>query len=126
MSAPRVLVVDDSGADQFIARHFPGQAAPDVQITTAYDGQQALEILDTEGATAFDYILLDINMPRMDGHQFLAEYATRRSTKPPVVIMLTSSDQVEDRERCSAYPFVEDYRVKPLDEDWVNRLLSPT
>ena len=55
-------------------------------------------------------------MPGMDGHEFLAEY-DKHDQYTSVVVMLTTSAQTSDREKCSAYSFVKEYIIKPLELD---------
>lgn len=108
-----VLIVDDSEADHIIAGIAIEAYDASIVVHKAYDGQEALNLLENLGAPP-DVILLDINMPGMNGHEFLAEYS--KSSQPSSVIaMLTTSDQVSDREECFTYPFVKKYIVKPLD-----------
>lgn len=109
-----VMVVDDSEPDQFICKAIIERYNPDIKILQAYDGQEALEILEAEEQVP-DVIFLDINMPRMSGHEFLAAYDKVEAQKPNVIIMLTSSEQKEDRDRSMAYESVKNYLSKPLD-----------
>jgi len=118
MAVKRVLVVDDSDADQFIARMVISEVAPGVEVVQARDGQQALQILAEQTPESFGLILLDVNMPRMDGYGFLEAYSADGRTAP-VVVMLTSSNQTEDRRRTQAFACVTGYQVKPLSPDWV-------
>jgi len=60
-------------------------------VLQAYDGQEALEVLK-DLDTQPDVIFLDINMPRMNGHEFLEEYS-KWDKCSVVIIMLTSSDK---------------------------------
>ena len=108
-----VMIIDDSEADQFLARCIIEKSKPDIEILQAYDGQEALEILGTLTQQP-DVIFLDINMPRMNGHEFLAQY-DKWEEQSMIVIMLTSSSQEQDKERSMAYKCVKDYYTKPLD-----------
>jgi CheY-like chemotaxis protein len=109
-----VLVVDDSESDQFISQLMIESYDPNIVVLSAYDGQEALEMLTSDECNP-DLILLDINMPRMNGHEFLEQY-NKKSDKQAVVVMLTSSEQEADRERSMAYKCVKTYLTKPLDE----------
>ena len=57
---------------------------------------------------------LDINMPIMDGHEFLQAYS-KRDVQTAIIVMLTSSYQKQDIERSKAYKCVKQYVDKPLD-----------
>jgi len=123
VAATRVLVVDDSEADQFIARLRLQDVEPGVNITQAFDGAEAMALVEAQGETAFDLILLDVNMPRMNGRAFLEAYSRTERASPPVVVVLTSSADAQDRELFEEFACVGDYLVKPLDPDWVERTL---
>jgi len=108
-----VLIVDDSEADQYLAKATISQFSPNIEILQAYDGQEALDILsdlDEQPAVIF----LDINMPRMNGHEFLHEYG-QWENQTTVIVMLTSSEQEADKTKSRAYKCVKKYFTKPLD-----------
>lgn len=107
-----VLVVDDSDADQFLAKRVLLKFDPTVEVLRAHDGREALALLDTL-AKPPDVVLLDINMPGMNGFEFLEAYA-RRDSPASTVMMLTSSASPRDREKSSVYDCVTAYFVKPL------------
>lgn len=112
-----VMVVDDSEPDQFLSKYTIEQNSPDAEILQAYDGQEALEILDKLDKQP-EVIFLDINMPRMNGHEFLKEYSQRNNCGS-VVVMLSSSDQEKDKAASFQYACVKKYLTKPLNEDAV-------
>ncbi|MEP2981211.1 MAG: response regulator [Lentilitoribacter sp.] len=114
MTLLTVMVVDDSEADHFICNHTLKKYNPDINIIAAYDGQEALEILAAADVHP-QVIFLDINMPRMNGHEFLEKYSEIYGEKNcSVVVMLTSSDQENDKQQSMAYNAVVDYFTKPL------------
>lgn len=115
MSNKSILVVDDSKSDQMIVEFEIEDLDGDIVLYKAFDGQEALEILLSldEPPTL---ILLDINMPRMNGIEFLEEY-TKHHSGSTVVAMLTSSDDQIDRDRALQFQCVEHYFVKPLCDD---------
>lgn len=111
------LIIDDSPADCFLTKRCIKKINPSAEILEASDGREGLEILETHGASV-DLILLDINMPRMNGHEFIQEYnGTYGEHQGPVVVMLTSSDQQSDKSRALAFEFVKNYVLKPLSPD---------
>ena len=112
-----ILVVDDCEADQFLSRDILEKEYPGAEILEAYDGLEALEQLK-ESDKKIDLIILDINMPRMNGHEFLETYNQMSGeNKTSVVVMLTSSNSIEDKEKSMTYDFVVDYFIKSLDKD---------
>jgi CheY-like chemotaxis protein len=103
-----VLVVDDNPADSYFVQLLWGPTGRVGTIAVANSGEAALEILRDparcaelfDGQPVPDLILLDINMPRMDGFEFLQRY--QPSTCPPAIILHTSSSDPEDRQRADA------------------------
>ena len=121
MTLSHVMVVDDSEPDQFLCKLAFKKFNPDIEILQAYDGEEALEVLAELDAHP-EVIFLDINMPRMDGHEFLEEYSRVYEEQATVVVMLTSSDDQTDRTRSKAFKSVKKYLVKPIDANIMNEL----
>ena len=118
-----LLLVEDTEADRYLATRVVRKVWPDAQVIEAHDGKAAIELLEGREPSAMpDVILLDINMPRMNGHEFLETWYAGRGLDVPVVVVLTSSGQLEDRERTARFGCVRDYVVKPLGRDAVSRL----
>ncbi|MDB2683163.1 response regulator [Alphaproteobacteria bacterium] len=120
MNISSIMIVDDSESDQFLTKVIIEKYDDTIEIMQAYDGQEALEQLDAIDKQP-DIILLDINMPRMNGFEFLEEY-NKREEKSKIIAMLTSSDQEEDKEKSIKYGCVKTYFVKPLSSDKVSML----
>lgn len=114
----RILSVDDSDADQYLHRMRISKLEG-VELREAYDGVEALEILAEPGYVP-DLILLDINMPRMDGFSFLEAFSRDFPDRPaPIIVVLTSSTLDTDRSRANEFDIVRGYLVKPLGENWL-------
>ncbi len=71
-----------------------------------------------------DIIFLDLNMPVMDGWQFLDEIRKIEKRKEIVIYIVTSSVDPIDREKATSYEFVEDYIVKPVKADNLKNVIS--
>lgn len=108
-----ILLIEDSNADQFIAKTMISRLFPDVEILQAYDGIEALEVLRSLSSPP-NLILLDINMPRMNGFDFLDSLCGEFPEDYPPIVMLTSSDQENDRLKARKYNCVNGYLLKPL------------
>lgn len=115
MDIRTIMIVDDSAADQFLVTHIIQTIDPSIQILSADNGSDALKLL-SEASEAPDVILLDINMPLMNGFQFLEEYQKKASPRT-TILMLTSSDQEKDKERVKGFDCVKGYFLKPFDAD---------
>jgi len=122
MSSYKIMIIDDSEADQFLAKIIIEDYDSSIELVQVYDGKEALATLEDMEQKP-DLIYLDINMPVMDGHEFLSEYSTK-GIDSSVIIMLTSSEQEQDKTRALVYDFVKDYFVKPLDEDLLEQSLE--
>lgn len=120
-----VMIIDDSEPDQFLSKLMVQQKNPDAKILQAYDGKEALEILETVESQP-EVIFLDINMPRMNGHEFLEAYSNNYACGS-VIVMLSSSDQGDDKEKALKHPCVKKYLIKPLTQaslDEVDELIK--
>lgn len=118
---PTLLLVEDDDLDaELITRGFRRQKIGN-HMVRARDGVEALEMLrDPSAVPEPRMILLDINMPRMDGHEFLAELRKDEQLQTSVVFVLTTSDSDSDRYR-SYQMNVAGYVVKNnAGEDFIN------
>lgn len=103
------LVVDDSIDNQMISQLFIENAGGQVQI--ANNGLEAVNRLETE---IFDAVLMDIQMPVMDGYQALKVAREKGYRKP--IIALTAHALKEEKDACLAAGFT-DYISKPIDRN---------
>tara|TARA_R110001606_G_scaffold16014_7_gene64914 strand:+ start:1669 stop:3693 length:2025 start_codon:yes stop_codon:yes gene_type:complete len=109
--APRVLVVDDNAINRRVARSFLDQNHYEVE--EASDGLQALARL---GSEIFDLVLMDINMPELDGQRALDRLRAGDGPNAGVpVIALTADSMRGDREKYIARGF-NGYVSKPIDQ----------
>lgn len=91
-----VLLVDDDEDDQDIFREAALLVNPDIRLLAARDGEDALSVLEQRASELPDFIFLDVNMPRMDGREFLRVVkADARFQNVPVVIYSTSKHKSE-------------------------------
>jgi two-component system, chemotaxis family, response regulator Rcp1 len=95
-----VLLVEDSPGDIRLTQEAFREANPSVYLHVANDGVEAMIFLRNQGnhqhAPRPDMILLDLNMPRMDGRQVLAEIKKDDGLKTiPTVILTTSEAEVD-------------------------------
>lgn len=125
-SVSRVLVVEDNAVNRALAQRLLQKRG--FQVTLASNGMEALSA--TRGAE-FDLILMDLQMPEMDGFAATAEIRKRESAagKHTPIIALTAHALKEDRERCLAAG-MDAYVTKPIRPDELFRamheLLSPS
>jgi len=116
----RVLLVEDNQINQQICVELLSSVA--VNVTVAENGEEALRLLDgvgenaggDDGALPFDLVLMDLNMPVLDGWE-----ATRRLRRNPrfkdlPVLAMTAHALVEERERCLALG-MQEHLTKPIE-----------
>jgi len=108
---PRILVVDDSSTVRRYYRKLLEQAG--CQVEEAISGSEALEKVCTG---RYDLLLVDVNMPKMDGYGFLREIRRSKDLDPMPALMITTEGGVGDMDRgfqagCNMY------LVKPVDPE---------
>src|SRR5436305_1708552 len=99
MDSLRILLVEDSPSDVRLIREALKQTPLEVQITLARDGVEAMEYLrQSENGLVSrpDIILLDLNLPRKNGREVLAEIKAAPRLKQIPVLIMTSSKADED------------------------------
>ena len=116
----QVLIVEDNQADVHLTVTALRDAIIAYEIHVVGDGEQAIGFLKREGAYASaprpDLILLDLNLPKKDGFQLLAEMKVDPELKTVPVIVVSGSDRESDIARAYSLQ-VAAYLVKPLNVD---------
>ena len=109
MKKEKILIIDDEAqlVDMFKMR----LEANNYDVIAAYDGEEGLDKAQKENP---DIILLDIQMPRMDGYQTLKKLREDSRTESIPVIMLTAKSQAVDVSQAAGLG-ANDYIVKPFD-----------
>lgn len=118
-----ILLVDDDEHFQYSMRRACKKVPEITNFYTANNGQEAVDFLLKRilgGERIPDFILLDINMPGMNGFEFLDCYKTLKAEHKDalntiILTMLTSSAHEKDRERAMASGIVQNYLIKPGD-----------
>jgi two-component system, chemotaxis family, response regulator Rcp1 len=94
------LLVEDNPGDVRLTREVFRDANMSIRLHVAYDGVQAMAFLKQEGTHAQaprpDLILLDLNLPKMDGREVLAHIKADDSLKAIPTVILTTSDAETD------------------------------
>ena len=138
--AVRILLVEDNYGDVLLTKHAFAKAKIANEITVARDGEEAMAMLHHEGAyTAMplpDLVLLDLNLPKMDGKEVLAAIKSDDRLRHLPVIILSSSRAEQDVAK--SYDLnANSYLIKPIDLEnfygvvqaiesfWINLVVSP-
>ncbi len=124
LGAPRILVVDDNAVNQKVAVRLLEKQG--YRCDVAFNGLQALEAL---GRISFDLILMDCQMPEMDGFQATQRIRERTDEKKNIpIVAMTANALKGDRERCLDAG-MDDYLSKPVNKkalaDVLQHYLSP-
>jgi CheY-like chemotaxis protein len=109
-----ILLVEDDDIDAMTVQRTLKQLGAPNPLVRATDGERALALLRDPARPRPGLILLDLNMPRMDGIEFVAEIKKDPALRLiPVVVLTTSS---EEGDRIAAFnQSVAGYMVKPVD-----------
>lgn len=120
MSNKQIHLIDDDPLNNLINRKLITRILPEVQVTEDIDAGNALERIKNDFTP--DLILLDINMPGMNGWDFLDHF--QKMGKEITVYILTSSIDSADYKRAENYKLVKKYIEKPLNNQKISALFS--
>ena len=135
-----VLLVEDSPGDVRLMQEAFRDADPPIDLRVAVDGVDALSFLRHQGmhsdAPRPDFILLDLNLPKMDGREVLARIKEDEDLKTIPTVILTTSDAEADiltsyRLQANCYlskpVYLEDFEslVKSISDFWLTKVKLP-
>ena len=125
-----VLLVDDDEINNFISIKLIKKVLNNAEIMACLNGKFAIDqlmtIQETEPDKMPDYILLDINMPIMNGWEFLEMY-NRLNIDPArksKIYIISSSVFSNDINKAKSYPLVKDFISKPLNVEKIKELFE--
>ena len=116
--APLVLVVDDGEVNRALVEAFLSDL--DCRLQSAEDGQSALAAIERETP---DLVLLDVQMPGMDGYEVCRRLRQQPGTAKALIVALTGWGQEKDR-RLSRQAGFDHHLVKPVEPEALQALLA--
>lgn len=122
-------MIDDDELTNYIHEITVEETGCTDNLVTTESGAEALHYLQSkvnQGHPSPDLIFLDINMPAMDGWEFLTEYEKldHNLINQIKVVMLTTSLNPEDEEKSKTITLVKDYKNKPLTKELLTEVIN--
>ena len=116
-----VSVIDDDHFFQFSTKRILESSEKVEEVLQFYDGELAMKYFRlnrNESSKIPKLIFLDLNMPFMDGWQFLDEFTANKFSLDVITIYIcTSSSSTSDRDRYNQYPKLSGYMIKPISKN---------
>jgi CheY-like chemotaxis protein len=109
-----ILLVEDSPTDIKMVLMALKKSGRPKQVTTSTDGEQAMARLNAPPAGLPDLVILDLNLPKMDGWQVLARCKGDAALKCIPIVVFTTSERQADVDRCYALG-ANSFVTKPFD-----------
>lgn len=123
----KILLVEDNDLDALVIKRILRRLKLDYPIVRASNGEEALNILRsgiTEGVLVPPFIMIvDINMPRMNGFELLDEVIDDPQLSKVPIYMLSSSGSEKDKNKAAKYR-IRGYKVKPITEPVLMEILE--
>jgi CheY-like chemotaxis protein len=118
-----IMLIDDNEDDNYIHELILNEEHAAEHIVVTESGFDALEYLQTSKVIP-DLIFLDINMPKMNGWEFLDEYNQTglHKTSQVIIIMLTTSMNPADAEQARKNKIVSGFETKPLSHEMLRKI----
>jgi len=118
----KVLLIDDNTIDIYVNKYMLEKAHVAESIVSFTSGLDAMDYLSSSPVDSSDLILLDIQMPVMNGFEFLKKLENEiQSSSLPKIIMLSSSQNEKDFSVFSKNNLVSGYIIKPLSPEKIGK-----
>ena len=119
----KIFLIDDNTIDLLISRKLLLKHDSELTVIEFSKAQEAVAALQNTEEPLPDLVLLDLNMPSMNGWEFLE--AVKPLDRPPErVFILTSSLDERDKTMATNYPSVKGYITKPLNTESITKALD--
>lgn len=120
-----ILLVDDDNEDNHFHKIVLNEMNIADHIEVSTSGIDALRFLTDKEYPPPSLIFIDINMPKMNGWEFLEAYQKLTEVKKAkiIIVMLTTSTHPNEKEKSAQFPEITSFNSKPLTEEMVNGIL---
>jgi len=124
-----ILLIDDDGTTNFLHKIIIQETGLAEKVVAVQSGKEALEYLEKKEDGEYprpDLIFLDINMPAMNGWEFLEEYnKLDQSLKGQImIVMLTTSINPDDETKAQDIDLIDGFLSKPLTEEMLAEIIE--
>lgn len=113
----KYILIDDDPIINLVHKKVIINADSHAEVTVFNSGKTALNYFKTNTESQYVIVLLDINMPEMNGFEFLEKLIKKKNIDWNLlnIFILTSSLNLKDREQAEKYPMLKGYLGKPLN-----------
>ncbi len=122
-----IVLIEDDPITTLIIKKLIERKSPNCYISTFKDGEAALNFMkqaQSNTQAPVSLILLDINMPIMNGWEFLDNLPRVSLNFTIPIIMLTSSIDQDDIKKSKQYKLIKGYFFKPIDEEKLDKIMN--
>lgn len=122
----KYILIDDDPIINLVHKKVIIKNDLEAEVTDFISGKKALDYLKNSNDTEKNIILLDINMPEMNGFEFLDAPLKHKGINCDQfnIFILTSSLNNKDKEQATQYPILKGYLEKPLDISNLQKLIA--
>lgn len=117
-------IIDDDNIFVFVLKKILEKNENFDQVLDFKNGEEVLNILSDKNNAFPNVILLDINMPVIDGWQFLEQIEKLPNKEKLNVFIMSSSIDANDIEKSKSFSTVKDFISKPINNDKLNKLIE--
>jgi CheY-like chemotaxis protein len=122
---PTICLIDDDRIYQFTARRIIELVNPAQRVLNFFNGKEAIRQPNLAVDTLPDIIFLDINMPVMNGWEFLEDYNAIKNMFPKNIAIYMVSSSIDEKDRLRSQHFgVTDYIEKPINQQMMRQILD--